>query len=840
MKWKNLSIIKKIGFAPGVVILFLVILGAEVFLGITNILKDSQEVIYGNKLDGSIAQMEVDHLNWANRVNKLLQGVDPEELKIETDHQKCAFGRWLGSKDRQTAERVVPDLKPLLKKIEATHQQVHVSAKTILSAYKPDHPGLDLILMKLLNDHVSWVSNLGKAIAEEAGGLFVYQSQIKSAVQQAVSMIRTIDSRTDLSLDERKAIAYKNMKGLRYGEKQDGYFFVLDDQTNMVMYPLNPSIEGSSQERTTDVKGSYFFSEMVDVTNSQDNGFVTYYWNLPGSKEIAPKLSYVQIYKPWKWIIGTGTYIDHTNTRLLERVEDFSVDIPFSTALQLDHTQCAFGRFLAQESTRETARNFPALKKALELVSAPHKALHHRAIEIENAVNNLDMATAINIFQNHVQKDLSDIMAQLKAAVEAEEALKESKSKAEMIYTTQTLPALATIQKSLKEIRQVSRDNVKTDSALIDGATSLRSKVIIFSSIAVFIGLVLTFIISRSINRPLLQSVDFAKTVASGNLTTKISINQKDEVGSLCAAMNEMSSSLNKMFSDVKLSINTLNSSSAELSAVSEQISTNTGDTAHRSRNVATAAEEMSANMTSVASAVEQTSANIQMIVSAAEEMSVTINEISQNTAKGSKTTAHAVDKAMEVSQKVELLGKSSAEISKVTETISDISEQTNLLALNATIEAARAGEAGKGFAVVAGEIKALAQQTAEATAEISERIFGVQSTTKESIAAIESIVTVINEINDIVSSVAAAIEEQSVTTREISENVGQAAAGIAEMNENVSQTNTVAGEVSHDITEVSQSAEETQTNGKRIEQSSSALAGVADKLNKMVARFSV
>ena len=152
--------------------------------------------------------------------------------------------------------------------------------------------------------------------------------------------------------------------------------------------------------------------------------------------------------------------------------------------------------------------------------------------------------------------------------------------------------------------------------------------------------------------------------------------------------------------------------------------------------------------------------------------MTSTINEISKNTAKGSETTGRAVDTAKQVTNKVDALGRAAREINKVTETIADISAQTNLLALNATIEAARAGEAGKGFAVVAGEIKALAQQTAQATSEISLKIESVQTTTQESVTAIGSIVEVIDEINSIVSTIASAIEEQSITTQEIASNV--------------------------------------------------------------------
>ncbi len=370
---------------------------------------------------------------------------------------------------------------------------------------------------------------------------------------------------------------------------------------------------------------------------------------------------------------------------------------------------------------------------------------------------------------------------------------------------------------------------------------AIRNMVLIVG--AIFLALtilgVLWFVkgVMRQLGHDPSEIANIANRIAKGDLTVKFNGNGKPLTG-VYMDMKQMTHNLSKMFKDITGGVQTLTSSSTELSAVSEQMASNSQNTSDRSNNVASSAEEMATNMNSVAAATEQTTANIQMIVSAAEEMSATISEIAKNTAQGSQTTAEAVRKAETVSKKVDKLGTAASEISKVTETIADISEQTNLLALNATIEAARAGEAGKGFAVVAGEIKALAQQTAEATEEISSRIGDVQATTQESVSAIESIVNIINEINTIVTSVATAIEEQSATTQEISNNVSQAAEGVQEVNENVNQTSAVAGEVTTDIHQVSQSADEMNTGSLQVNESAVELSTLAENLNEMVGRF--
>ena len=144
-------------------------------------------------------------------------------------------------------------------------------------------------------------------------------------------------------------------------------------------------------------------------------------------------------------------------------------------------------------------------------------------------------------------------------------------------------------------------------------------------------------------------------------------------------------------------------------------------------------------------------------------------------------------------------LGDSSAEIGKVIKVITSIAQQTNLLALNATIEAARAGEAGKGFAVVANEVKELAKETARATEEIGRKIEAIQSDTKGAVAAIGEISGVINQINDISTTIASAVEEQTATTNEIARNATEAARGSTEIAKNivsVSQAASGSGQV--------------------------------------------
>ncbi|MGD9365052.1 MAG: methyl-accepting chemotaxis protein [Desulfobacteraceae bacterium] len=350
----------------------------------------------------------------------------------------------------------------------------------------------------------------------------------------------------------------------------------------------------------------------------------------------------------------------------------------------------------------------------------------------------------------------------------------------------------------------------------------------------------IALLITRSIVRPVQGVVASLTDLAQGegDLTTRLAVSTKDEIGQLAQRFNEFMEKLHAMIKDITKGVETLSSSSTELSAISQQMSAGAEQTSGKSNAVATAAEEMSTNMNSVSAAMEQSSTNTGMVASASEEMTATINEIAKNAENARGISDQAVHQTQTAGEQMTELGRAAQAIGKVTETITEISEQTNLLALNATIEAARAGEAGKGFAVVANEIKELAKQTAEATLDIKQQIDGIQNSTGGTVEAIEQIGQVIANVNEIVSTIATAVEEQSVSTQEIADNISQVSNGIGEVNENVAQSTHVAGEITRSISEVNQAADEMANSSSQVRLSAEELSQLAEQLNEMVGRF--
>ncbi|ACN16499.1 McpB2 [Desulforapulum autotrophicum HRM2] len=368
------------------------------------------------------------------------------------------------------------------------------------------------------------------------------------------------------------------------------------------------------------------------------------------------------------------------------------------------------------------------------------------------------------------------------------------------------------------------------------------SKFIIISVLLLVCVVTLAVFIAKSILVKIGGEPNYAAEVtnliAEGRLNEKIEGNFQEN--SLLGSITKMQTALQKMVKSIQVGADKLTDSTKELSLISEDMSKSSQLTSEKSNSVATASEEMSTNMNAVSAAMEQSSTNTNMVGTAVEEMSSTIREIAQNTENARSMTHDAVEKTQTTTDQVDELGQAANQISKVVETITDISEQVNLLALNATIEAARAGEAGKGFAVVANEIKNLASQTALASSEIKGQIDGIQSSTRGTVEQISAISGIVSQINDIVSAIATAVEEQSVTTSEITQNMSQVTVGIQEVNENINQSSTVAAEITKDINDVNQSSVDMADRSEQIKRRATELSGFAEELHHLANQFKI
>jgi methyl-accepting chemotaxis protein len=637
-----------------------------------------------------------------------------------------------------------------------------------------------------------------------------YKQELQSVVDLAYSSIEGVYAKKELTDGEKQKMAAGIIEKMRYAD--GNYVWINDMQPAMVMHPLKPEMNGKDISDFKDPNGKHLFVEMVKVCQKDGQGFVDYMWPKPGETKPVAKLSYVRLFKPWNWVIGTGVYLQMAEERFKDEAKQQISSLRFG----------------------------PDSQDYFFIIDANSKMIMH---PIKPELNGKDMSD----FQDPKGKRLFAEMAKI-SREKGEGFVEYMWPKPGEQNPVQKLSFV----KLFKEWNWIVGTGIYTDD--IDKAmltqqqgisstiSSQRMWIIgISAALILVVGCIITFV-ARMISLPIRNASLMLRDIAEGegDLTSRLTVATKDELGDMAKWFNVFVEKLQNIIKMIADDTKKLNSSAGKLSQISGEMSTGAGQTSGRANTVAAAVEEMSANMSTVAASMEETASNVDMVAAAVEEMNSTIKEIAQTSEKARVITELAVTEAAKSSAQVDNLGKSALEINKVLETISDISDQVDLLALNATIEAARAGDAGKGFAVVANEIKELAKQTADAADLIKGRIEEMQKTTTATISEIGNISRVVSENSEIVNTIATAVEEQAVTANQISENIAHISQGIQEINENVSQSSSVSIEIAREIAGVNTAAMDMSENSNMVSSSAGELSDLSAGFTKLVATFKV
>ncbi len=382
--------------------------------------------------------------------------------------------------------------------------------------------------------------------------------------------------------------------------------------------------------------------------------------------------------------------------------------------------------------------------------------------------------------------------------------------------------------------------------------------IIIISLIAVFIGTMLSLVISKTISNPLKSAVQYIKVLSKRDFTGLISqelLKRKDEMGELANSIHMMQNDMSALIKEIMGRSQDMNASSQELSATVEELTIKAENIEAAINRITNDAQETSASAEEISAAIEEVNSSITILSSRAIEGSNNANESKgratevQNRGKSSvQETRRTYDEKKEKGLRAIEDGKIVENIKVMADTIAEISEQTNLLALNAAIEAARAGEQGKGFAVVAEEVRALAEQSSEAVTNIKNTIIKVQQAFKN---LSDNSKDVLNFIRDNVDPQFESMKDMGNKYYNDAEFVTNMSKEIASMSKELTVTiNQINEAIQNTAGTAQQSSENAETIKESISQTTKAIeqvavtaqhqAELAENLNEMVHRFKI
>jgi len=459
----------------------------------------------------------------------------------------------------------------------------------------------------------------------------------------------------------------------------------------------------------------------------------------------------------------------------------------------------------------------------------------------------IELLEAINKSEQDVQQ-FADRMFSLKEAGETEQYVK--------LDSTQGRLIIKQFDERVANLANYQDEYIKEKiAATSKEIQSIKFQMIILGVFAVVISLIIAMIMGSLISRPIKGMAKTAKKIAGGDLTAEqIQIKNRDEVGDLALAFNQMAENLKDLITNVRHNTVQVSGSAAELTASSEQTIQATEQITSSIQEVASGSEAQGKNATESSAAMKTMTKGIQQLAVTTAAVSELAIETNTEANKGNESLHRVITQmdtinsaVLESASVVKNLENHSVEIGNIISLITDIAEQTNLLALNAAIEAARAGDHGRGFAVVANEVKKLAEQSKRSAEQIATLISEIQQNTHQAVAVMDTgtqevqvgmqVVKVAEEgfskIVELTEHVSKQIQEATTVSEEMSSSAEQIYASFDEIA-------TIAQMSSSNLQNVASASEEQLATIEEVAASAATLSNMAEELQTQVSRFKV
>jgi methyl-accepting chemotaxis protein len=341
-----------------------------------------------------------------------------------------------------------------------------------------------------------------------------------------------------------------------------------------------------------------------------------------------------------------------------------------------------------------------------------------------------------------------------------------------------------------------------------EAAGSIRTVTVIFTLVAIAIALVIGFYLAIGISKTLNKILNLSKKVASGDLTVKLDVVGKDELGVLSGSINAMVESMRTLIANAAETALTVIKSAQTVASTTDQISIVSHEVTKTVQEISEGSSAQAVDSEQGVSKMKELALKINAVADYAKTIESYSDETIKLTEDGLNSVVDLEGKAKETTgitrtiiTDAQELNVHSQSIGKIVKVISNIAEQTNLLALNAAIEAARAGDAGRGFAVVSDEIRKLAEQSASATREIATIIKNTQNQTARVVESAEASENILKSQNIAVENTLAVFKKISSSMVELANKVSEITKGMEDMEKYKESTLSAI----HNISSVSQ-----------------------------------